>query len=111
MDLFKEKEEIEIINKSIDPEFGVNLGISNLENLDLDSLKTNSTKNNIFKKNHMGSKKIESEIEMVEEEFNHKISNEEEIVLEHPPEDIQEALISINELLDFLDNNEEEINV
>jgi len=114
MELFKEKEEAEIINKNIDPEAGVSLQIANIEELDLDSLgttTTNSIKKNIFKKNHMLSKNkdLYSDIEKVEEEFHSLPKIDEGILTDYLPDEIQETLVSIDEFLEFLDNEEKEL--
>ena len=111
MELFKEKEEAEIINKNIDPETGINLKIDNFDELDLESLKTNSMRNNIYRKNHMPkkNKKNDTDVEVVEEQFHPNYGVDDEIVLDYLPDEMQETLSSIDEFLNFLDNNEEEV--
>jgi len=113
-DIFKEKEESEIVAKSLDPECGLEIEDESIDLSALYKKKGKTYKLTAYNKTHKMCENPNSEIKEVEENFKHFINeseNAEYVSLEKIPEDFEEVLVSLDELMEYLDNSEEEIDV
>jgi len=110
MEIFKEKEESEVVQKQLDPEGGLTI-----EPLQVDFDKfvhdmRESTKARVYKEAHQ--KRTKSDLEEVESNFKHSQEDIQDfITLNDVSDDFAERLISVEDMIEYLDNNEEEINV
>lgn len=105
MELFKEKEEVDVVKKHLDPEGGRVLN-------DIDyGLFDKNIKAKTHRDIHAKDNDDLSAIKKLEEEFKHTYEDISEI--EHDvillPEELDDVLISVEELISFLDSSEEEI--
>ena len=113
-DIFKEKEESEIVSKSLDPECGLEIEEDSIDLSALYKKKGKTYKLTAFKKTHEICENPNSELKELEENFKHFMNepeNDEYVSLEKIPEDFEEVLVSLDELISYLDNSEEEIDV
>jgi hypothetical protein len=112
MEIFKEKEESEIISKTLDPEKGLEIDLPNV-NLEEISLSKKSLKLKSFKESHKSliEKKQKSDLQEIENNF--KVMEEQSHLEEisELPSDFEEVLVSIDEFIEYLDNSEEQIDV
>ncbi len=117
MEIYKEKEESDTVSINLDPEKGIQITIDpekinfNLFDEINDSSSRQSIKAKTFEKAHSSLKKQESDLEELNH-FTHPMENsQDQTTLGFISDELEEALISVEELLDFLDSNEEEIDV
>jgi hypothetical protein len=112
MEIFKEKDESEVNSTSLDPESGIFIDNTNIDFDNFKGFGQQSPKAKAYANSHRNKIKHHSDLEEVESNFNQKESLDavmETLVLEEP--DLNETLVSIEELLDFLDSSEEQIDV
>jgi len=112
MEILKEKEESEVILKNLDPERGL---IIESSDIDYDSFISGTIKAKAYKKAHNPNYiKPSSDLEEMENKYKHPDEMKPAFITidasENISEDFHEALVSIEEIIEFLDNDEE-INV
>lgn len=106
MEIFKEKEESDVVYHSLDPEGGVAIDV---DMVDSKAFEPKSAKARAHRAAHS---KQDAKSDLNEMDNMHKQKNQQsDVDLEDMPKDFQEAVVSVEELLDFLDNNEELIDV
>jgi hypothetical protein len=107
VELFKENENEEIIKKTLDPEAGIILP----EDIKIKNSYKKSLKAHAFRESHKNKNK-KSDIEEIEENFKILNNTKQDLVaLENLSDDFEEVLVSLDELIDYLDNSEEYIDV
>lgn len=119
MELYKEKEECEVIELTIDPEKGVYVEAENID-FSVFEISTNpneSKKVQAFKETHSKHKHTNCFSELEEMNVFKNIGEEAydsdalSTAIYSPIDDIEEDLISIDELLQYLDTGEEFVDV
>ena len=108
MELYKDKEIIESKILTIDPDNGIEIE----ENIDLKEL---YNKKGIIKKAKIlkrPKEEFKSDFKELEEAFNHPYEEKIDLIaLKEIPQDYEERLIDLDELIEYLDNSEEQIDV
>mgnify|MGYP000079445240 CR=1 FL=1 len=110
MEIFKEKEESEVVKKSLDPEGGFTIEVADIN---YEEFQNQSAKAKSFKEVHSRKETCpKSDLEYMDTKFKHPEEDKLEFIeLGEVAEDFEEALISIEDLMEYLDNNEEQIDV
>jgi len=110
-EIFKEKEEPEIKSKSLDPDEGFIIE----KNVDLNGIYKEKGKTLKLKAYEVTHKKKEnqlSDLECIEKTFKPIEDDKHDLVtLDVITEDFEEVLVSLDELIEYLDSSEEQIDV
>jgi len=111
-ELFKEKEETEIVQKSLDPENGLIIEDDSIDLSVLYKAKGKTLKLKAYKEAHQNKEK-QSDLKEMDENFKHASDNSlDSLEINEIPEvmdDFADMIVSIDELIDHLDNSEEYI--
>jgi hypothetical protein len=103
MDFLKEKEEIEAVIPELDPESGITLN----SEPELENFNNKNIISEAFKESHRNKN---SDLKDIEEEYHKSLFEEinDQSIL---PKEFDEVIVSLDELIDYLDNSEEYIDV
>ncbi len=112
MEIFKEKEESEVVLKILDPENGLTIESSNIN---YSGFTSGTIKAKAYKKAHISHNNEPSDLEEIENKYKHPDELQHAFITldttEDISEDFHEALVSVEDLINFLDNDEKEIDV
>jgi hypothetical protein len=111
-EIFKEKEEPEIQIKSLDPDEGLTIEDNDIDLSSLYKKKGKTLKLQAFEDAHQRKENQISDLEDIEKPTALFEEGKQDLVaLGEISEDFEEVLVSLEELIEYLDNSEEQIDV